>query len=83
VLGDARRRQPDEVGKLSGRAGLPPARADERQPRRMAERAQALGQLGGGRAQAWMRVRRLPAGSSTCAFTTQPLSVGGMTMPPP
>jgi hypothetical protein len=81
VLGDAGRGEPRRRGELARGLCLHEARLHDPAPLLVCQRSEQLVETGVG--QSAISVSRLPAGSRTCALTTQPLSVGGISTLPP
>jgi hypothetical protein len=88
VRGDARDREFRRRREVAGGLRLIAAVADDASSLRMRECSKDIvepivGKIFRRNVQPWINVTRLPAGSATCAFVTQPLFVAGSTTVPP
>jgi hypothetical protein len=81
VLGDACRGQPRRCGEVARGPCLPQAGLEDPAPLLVGQGSEQLVETGV--VQRAISVSRLPAGSRTCALTTHPLSVGGISTLPP
>lgn len=81
MLGDARRGEPRGRGEVARGLCLPEARLQDPAPLLVGQGAEQLVETGV--VQRAISVSRLPAGSRTCALTTHPLSVAGISTLPP